>query len=415
MTRERRLWIPTVALLGSLALHFAWLLTLRHWSVLPSVGLEFALPDQVEFGVAAANEIEPAAAPAATSSAPAASDRTRASTLGPSPAPKPASEPRRPAQPKPPQPAAAFAQAGAVAGFAPQGAQIALRLDLDRLRKNPLAEDTRTLLLALPDVEMLLDGSGIDPTRDLAQLFLASPDLRRSHVVMAGSYRGDETLPRAAVDSLAQHMGKTASWRTSRGIRVAPWYNTDDTARVLALIAPSQFAITREDDLPRVLSIARSLSKQSRIQPTGDGGLIHMREAELFAVAVENARAFVRGDRAQFAPTRFEISIRESGANHTEVQASAEYPDAAQAMSALVYWQRIRERYASHPLLALMGFASLLQNATLTTRDTTLEFHASVPLSQARLLLNFARDALGNPLRKPEPTRPAQTPEPSPP
>jgi hypothetical protein len=71
----------------------------------------------------------------------------------------------------------------------PPGAQIAVRVDMQRIRASPIAEDVRGLLAAIPDWKALLDGSGIDPVDDIDRLLLATPNLQRSRVVIAGRYR----------------------------------------------------------------------------------------------------------------------------------------------------------------------------------------------------------------------------------
>src|ERR1700759_464928 len=243
--RKVRWGAAAVALGLSLLAHGAGLIWIRALGTLPSLELEFVKPNEVAFGVTEAPQPEP---PAAEPAQPLASDAK------PQPAQPEASAaplPKKPT-PRPPPPAPSVAaESGAVGHFAPEGAQLALRMDLERVHESPLADDVTGLLQDIPDVRALLDGSGVDPVHDLTRLFLASPDLRREHVVMAGRYRGDESVPRAAVESLARASGHPAEWRKVKGIRVAPWLNRDDTPRVVALIGPRLFAITREQELPR--------------------------------------------------------------------------------------------------------------------------------------------------------------------
>jgi hypothetical protein len=320
--------------------------------------------------------------------------------MAPKPGPKP-----KPAKPPEPQLPAALAAAGGAAKFAPKGSQLALRLDLDRLRNHTLADEVGALLSAIPDVRALLDGSGVEPLRDLSRLFLASPDLRRQHVVMAGRYAGDESVPRAAVARLAEHKGAPAPWRTQRGIPTAPWHNADETERVVALLGPSVFAITRPDDLPRVLAVARATRAQLTTADAGEA-LVHMDERELMNVAVENARSFVRGARGQLAPEQLVVSVLEHAADaqQLELHATARYPDAEQAESALKYWEQLRTQYASHALVALMNMDRLLRDLKLARSGSELSLELTVPPRQARLLLRFLSDSV----RGPEPRAPKE-------
>jgi hypothetical protein len=392
---------PWLFALGvSIALHVLAYLGAHDFMRLPKLELEFQLPSEAEFGVLEEPEDEPPPPPPEPSPpvqpepSPAAAEPT---------APKPA-KPKPAKPPEPPLPAA-LAAAGGAAKFAPKGSQLALRLDLDRLRNHVLADEAGALLSAIPDVRALLDGSGVDPLRDLSRLFLASPDLRRQHVVMAGKYAGDESVPRAAVARLAEHKGLPAPWRSQRGIATAPWHNDDQTERVVALLGPSVFAITRPDDLPRVLAVARATRAQLAHADAGEA-LVHMDERELMNVAVENARSFVRGARAQLAPEQLVISVLEQAADpqQLELSAKAHYPDADQAENALKYWEQLRARYASHALVALMNLDRLLRDLKLARRDSELTLELTVPPRQARLLLRFLSDSV----RGPEPRAPKE-------
>jgi hypothetical protein len=391
----KRAWL--FALGVSVALHALIFIAVHDYMRMPKLDLEFQLPSEAEFGVLEeqrAPEPQPEPAPAATPPEP------------PAAAPAPAKhkpKPAKPAAPPEPQLPAALAAAGGAAKFAPKGSQLALRLDLDRIRNHPLSEEAGALLSAIPDVRALLDGSGVDPLRDLSRLFLASPDLRREHVVMAGKYTGDESVPKSAVARLAEQKGVAAAWRTQRGIATAPWHNADETQRVVALLGPGLFAITRPDDLARVLAVARAARAHTTDTDAGEA-LVQMSERELINVAVENARSFVRGARAQIAPDQLVISVREQAADAQalELNATAHYPDADQAEAALQYWEQLRARYASHPLVALMSLDRLLRDLKLTRESGDLKAVVEVPPRQARLLLRFIRDSV----RGPEPYTP---------
>lgn len=385
--RKLRIGAAAVALVLSLLVHGAGLVWFKALGTLPSLELEFVKPNEVAFGVTEAPQPEPAVA--APAPPPASETKPQAAQAQANAAPAP----KKPT-PRPPPPAPAVAaESGAVGHFAPEGAQLALRMDLERIQESPLADDVAGLLQDIPDVRALLDGSGVDPVHDLTRLFLASPDLRREHVVMAGRYRGDESVPRAAVDSLARASGRSAGWRKIKGIRVAPWLNRDETPRVVALIGPALFAITREQDLARVIAVARALRDQKNSNDSDGEGLVHMAERELMNVTVENARAFVRGARAERAPLRLELAALR-GEHDIEVTLHASYPDADQARAAKDWLGTLRDRYARHPLVALMGMDGMLRGVKLETRAAALEGHATVPITQARLLLHFVRDAL---------------------
>jgi hypothetical protein len=395
----------------SLGMHLLAWLWVRHFAALPGLGFEWKLPDAVEFGV---YESAPTVAPqtqAVVATQQSEADRAP-SSLTPQNADSTRPTPRRRPKPQPSEAAAAdsggveattpHATTGALESLSPAGAQLALKIDLDRVRDSPLAQDAEALLVALPDVRMLLDGSDVAPLRDLSRLFLASPDLRRSHVVMAGRYRGDESLPRQAVAKLAAAHGTTASWRLLRGIAVAPWSNQDATARVLALLGPNLFAITREEDLARVLSVARSITRRKQPKPSSASNdaqaLVAMADHELLVFCAENAKRFVRGARTAQTPDRLEVSVLQTSPEAIQVEAHATFPNVEEAAAAQRFWDELRQRYADHPLVALVGLDGVLRQCTLALHGTAIEARTTLPMSRARLLLGFARDALSRTL-----------------
>jgi len=398
----------TLGLGISIVLHVLGLLWVRGATALPDVGLELTRPDAVEFGFYDAPvPANPPSTP--VNPAPASEPKTASNAeADPVPAPGPQAEHkaatrmRAPKHDSPDADTEPAAKSGALANFSPRGAQLALRLDLDRVRDSALSEDVGALLSALPDVRLLLEGSGVVPMRDLSRLFLASPDLRRSHVVMAGRYLGDDTLPKSAVDNLARARGTEAAWRKLRGIPVAPWQNADSTARVLALIGPGLFAITREEDLARVLAVARTLASRKQLGTLSDAAaaqaLLAMADGELLGLSVENAKSFVRGPHAEQAPNRIQVSIRQTAEGSIEVESQAQFASAEQAQAAELFWTRVREQYAKHPLVALIGLADVLHGTRLAVHDDRLTVHSTLPVSRARMLLTFARDALNRPV-----------------
>jgi hypothetical protein len=410
------------AVLGSLALHGAVLLALRWIGTLPDVGFELELPSQVELGVMDGASLPAAALPPPSDVAPPPpgppTPAVTPSEPGPTPKPPTPPKPKPKKKPKPVESADAGTtqtqDAGAtgsdkpatplLAAYAPKGAQLALRVDLDRVRDSPLADDTRSLLQAIPDFQMILDGSGVDPLADLSRLFLASPNLQRESLVMAGKYVGDEDVPRRAADKLAASRGKTVKWRKQGGIAVAPWENVDTTPRVLALLAPSLFAITRSEDLPRILGVARALAaraaKEKREHATPEEidpaqALLAMGDNEVVAFSVENAKSFARG-KTEHVPDRVEISIRLLD-QQIEVHTLGVFADSAEAGSALDFWTETQRRYARHPLVALVGMAVPLRETTLATNGERLEAVTHFSLEDAKRILQFVRDAISRP------------------
>jgi hypothetical protein len=385
-------------LCGSLALHAALYLWMRAAWTLPDAGFELTLPDTIELGVIEGTTLEspPAASPASPPAPPAPAAAPAKPNDGSAEKPAP---PKPPKPPKPSGPDAATRQSVAkngIAALSPPGAQLALRVDLDAIRASPLSEDVRDLLDGIPDVGAILEGSEIEPVRDLSRLFLASPNLQRSRVVLAGKYRGDEAVPRSAAEKLASARGKTLEWQTHGTIPVAPWENPDSTERVLALFGSGLFAITRADDLPRVLGIGQALAqrrKNTRPNQPAAEALLEMGQGQLVTLTVENAKLFARGATAN-VPDRLVIVAHALQGETLQLTSEAEFPVEADAERALKFWDEMRTRYARSPLVALLGVSGLLEQTTLHLEGKVLELRSTLRLEEARLILRFVRDSL---------------------
>lgn len=314
-----------------------------------------------------------------------------------------------------------------LAAYAPPGAQIALRLDLVRLRQSPLAPEVRALLSAIPDWQALLDGSGIEPLDDLERLMIASPNLQRSRLVMSGRYVGDETKVRAAVASMATARGEPARWRREHGFDVARWPNVDATERVIALVGPHSFTITRTEDLPRVIAVARERRREAEREAQAAGtpvpdeadALLSMAPGEVLSIEVEGARAFVRGP-TESVPTRVRAAATELATGNVAVDADGYFDSAEQATAARDFWDRMRASYARNALVSLVGLGSALDRATLSAEGDTLHFHTELTPRQIALVLRYGRGMFERP-RAPEggavplpPRRPSAAPAPQP-
>jgi hypothetical protein len=294
---------------------------------------------------------------------------------------------------------------------------------MGKVRESELASDVKAFLEAVPDWRSILEGSELDPIADLERLYLASPDLRRSKLVIAGQYRGSAAVPRLAVDRLATARREPASWRKRGGVEIANWHNADATPRVLALIGPSQFVITRTDDLPRILQVARALARRRAVSggrpPSGAAGatdpraaadaLLGLEEGETLSVSVDQAQRFVRGN-VHHVPEHLEAAVDEPGEGAYRVRLHGDFKDEAAVASAREYWERMRARYASHPLVALMGLRPPLAKLSFTQKGTRLSATTSVTIAQARLVLGLLRGAIAPTPLDPEPDRRAPKP-----
>ncbi len=422
------------ATLTSLAIHALIYWVIVTYGTVPELDFEFEMPTQIELGMTDAMEAAPAQPTPPTEPSAEAGEDSPDGEGEASEADVPDAGPPRPdAGP----PDAGVPDAGPPDGGAPlvaetsgegdedstlpAGAQIAIRIDMARVRSSALNDDIRRLMAAIPDWQLLLDGSGIDPIDDLDRLLIASPNLQRSQMVLAGRHahpdEGQQYV-RDVVARFAAARGVEATWTQRHGVPVAPWPNEDATERVVAIVGPRHFVIARPQDLPTILAIALAREQAGEEEGedevervSGPDALLSMGPEEAFSVEVEGARNFVRG-RIQHIPERLRIAVSEEP-DKAVLKGRARYEDEATAAAALTYWEGQRDRYSRALLVG--GYVRGLELAA-DGRHVTIEHRLS--FGQARLLISFAQGAMQSRARNrarssstmaPEPPDPAPT------
>ncbi|MDB4977566.1 MAG: hypothetical protein JWN48_5907 [Myxococcaceae bacterium] len=412
-------WLLVAMLALSLFLHLGTLLLSLVILRPPELDMEFELPLDVEFGTSEELAVAQAAAPVASAASgepgtsgttgsggdagardasvddAGVSDAARAdggsSDAGPS---KPRA--RDAGMPV----ASVLPDAGASAARLPPGAQIALRVDMTRIRKSPVAGDVRSLLSAIPDWKALLEGSGIDPIEQIDRLLIATPNLQREKIVLAGRYFGGEQVVRDAVARLGAAKGEAVPWHSEGNVQVAPWANQDATPRVIALVGPQHFAISRAEDLPRVLAIASVRAQRGRKtrapreQPAD--ALLSMEDDEGLSLEIEGATQFVRRGR-RGVPDRLRLSIIETPNLRAEVRGVFSYADEALAADGLSYLTELRDRYASNTLVALLGLSEPLESASVARQDNEVRIVLTLSVEQMRLIMGYVRELVSPP------------------
>jgi len=438
--REFRLGAKLFGIGGSLLAHAAIYAVISWVGVMPSLDFEVQLPMEADFGLTEAVTTA-AAAPTLPPTTPPVTDVETATNVDGIEKPKPEKNPKPEKKPKVDagvseaklaDAGVAVADAGAtvasdgdaLTGFAPAGTQLSLRINMVRIRESEFVDDVRQLLAAIPDWRLILEGSQIDAVADLDRLFLASPDLRREKLVIAGQYNGAPDRVRTVVENIATAHGKVAEWTTQGAFEVASWHNEDVTPRVIALVGPQQFVICRPDDLPRVLTVAAGLAERAKqaapastvdastpVAPvtTAADALLGADTEDVWSLSVEGARQFVP-QRIDAIPTRLQVGVRPIAERKMiDVHANATFDDQAQAENAKRYWDGVRSRFGSHPLVALMGMSSPLMNARIELGEMQLNARSELNVQQVRMLLGFIRNALTPP---PPPPLPSAAPTP---
>ena len=280
----------------------------------------------------------------------------------------------------------------------PPGAQLALRVDLRRVRQSPLGPDVTSFLRGVPDWQLLLDGSGIDPVADLDRLLVATPNLQRSKLVLAGRHRRDEGFARKSVTRLARSRGKTLRWRRRFGVPTAAWYNLDQTPRTIALLSSKHFSISRRQDLERVLAMAkarelRDSNKEGLVEVSGPDALLSMGPDEAISLEVEGVHRFVIGS-IRHLPIRLRLAVRETGADEATVSVLATYDSDELAEDASVYWKKVAAFYSQQLIMSLAGFGKTLRRMDFAPEENRIRVSFKLDADQIRFILSYAEGRL---------------------
>lgn len=305
----------------------------------------------------------------------------------------------------------------------PAGTQLALRVDMKRIRESPLGPDVTQFLSGVPDWQLLLAGSGIDPVEDLDRLLVASPNLERSKLVLAGRHRRGKTFTQESVQRMARSRGKRAPWKRRYGVRTAPWHDLDRTKRTIAVLSPHHFTIMRQQDLQRVLALAkarelRDAKKEGLVAARGPDALLSMGPEEALSLEIEGVHQFVRGS-VQHIPIRLRVAVRETGPDETTVTALVTFASDADARDASVYWTKVANFYARQLIMTLAGFGKTLRRMKFDPKQERIEVSFTLTADQIRFILSYLEGRLrsvGSTSRTPRsratPNQPSPTPKP---
>jgi len=271
-----------------------------------------------------------------------------------------------------------------------------LCFDVTRVRESPLGDDVRAVLEAMPDWRVLLAGSGIDPLEDLDRVLIASPNLQRSRLIVAGRATGDAAAIRAAAERLAESAGEQATWERQDGVDVTRWYNRDETERVIAIIGPRHFIIARAQDVPRVLAVARERAEEEEQGEHFADALLSMDEGEGLSLEVEGARNFARdrpGRRGPLerVPTALRLALSELPEQRVAARSRWTYESPDQAREAAQFWDSRRAAYARNPITRFLGLAGILSRATLEADDEHVAGDVDLTVAEMRRLLALTR------------------------
>ena len=392
------------------ALHVLFLLFVLALESPFDTGFEFSIPVEVELGLTDAQEVEAAPVSDSPAEESSATEGQGATSTGagldggvPSDAGGDGGRPdagrrrRRDAGADvgPLVATGAGGDGGSPVAFLPAGAQIALRIDMDRIRASPLRRQVEELLAAIPDWEAVLGGSGIEPVRDLSRVLIATPNFQRANIVVAGRLTDDAPAPREVAERVAAASGHTLEWTDQDGIESAPFYSPDGADRRVALLDAHHVVLSRPEDLSRVLAIASARTTETETNPAD--ALLSMNEGEAVSVEVEGLAAFVRRSPCEIARRARVAMLQREDADGVALDGLAWFDTAEHASSARQCFDDLRVRAAANPLVQMMGFSVPLYELELVAEDHVVHVHGSLTYDQLRRIMEMLRGMIQRP------------------
>lgn len=403
---------------SSLAIHGVLAAFLMVAMVSPESGFEFQAPVEVELGMISETTfaVPPEAPDEPTPAEPVPSEPTPSTSGEGNPSSAADAGPRRrrdagvPAREEPARNDLGTRNGSPVA-FLPEGAQLALRIDLDLVRASPLGEDIAGLLHAIPDWQALLGDSGVDPVRDLSRVLIATPNMQRANIVIAGRMSEGAPEARSIAEQLALAHGLSAEWQDANGVPHTTWPSPDTTLRDVALLSNRHFVIARPEDLPRVLAIA-ARRRQRQTDRAADA-LLSMEPGEGLSIEIENVPVFVRRSPCAVPlHLRGGLRAREGG---IELHLKAHFDTAAHAEEARACLASLADQYANNYIVALTGLTGPLTRLELRSEDDAMHIQTSLRHSEVRTIIGYLQGMLSAPsATRPTTPPPPITPPPSP-
>jgi hypothetical protein len=392
-----------VASLASLLAHAAFVALVISIATPIDSGFEFSVPIDVELGLTDVTEVAsaPPPEPVASPDPPTEGSGTQAGIGLDGGVPRDAGgdggrRRRRDAGADGGALIATNADGGSPVAFLPAGAQIALRIDMDRIRASPLRTQVEQLLAAIPDWDAVLGGSGIDPVRDVSRVLIATPNFQRANIVVAGRLTDEAPAPREVAERVAEAHAHALEWSDEGGVEHAPFYSPDGADRVVAVLDDHHVLLCRPDDLPRVLAIANARSADG--EPPADA-LLSMHEGEALSLEAEGLAAFVRRSPCEVA-RRARVAMMQADDGVT-IDGTAWFETAEQATSARQCFDNLRVRYASNALVQMMGYSVPLYELRIEAEETRVTIHGALSEYMLRRLLEMVTGML----RPPPPPR----------
>lgn len=281
----------------------------------------------------------------------------------------------------------ATARLGPLRSFVPESARVVSRIDMSRIRRSPVGPDIAGAIQASRSYQDWARGSGLDPVADLDAILLAGDALYSDRRVIVLRTTGDEARARDLVLRIALAHDATPTWREEGGFAVATY--PDPALRVphvVVLTAAHEVVIAPEDDLSRVLEVARDHAAR---RSTGDEVVepqFSFAEGEVMALRSDEPPPSREGYPTP--PERYRLDVVEDAASgRTLVHLFGSF--AAEADAAAAHeWLEVQARtFADHMLVRMAQLDRPLTEARIRHAGTELEASTDFTTDELRRAL----------------------------
>ena len=227
-------------------------------------------------------------------------------------------------------------------------------------------------------------------------MLVATPNLQRSSLVVAGRLADRAPAPSVIVEQLITAGGGTVAWEDEDGVPTTDWPNPDATPRRVAIVGDRHFVIARGQDMPRVLAIALArVASADTTDPSAPppvspaDALVALPEGAAITIEIEGARAYVRQSPCR-VPTRLAARADEVD-GMVRVSLHAVFDSEDESAEAAACFDTLRARALGNPIVSFMGFGAPLGELEIQTEGASLEATTRLSYSHIRSALRYAQ------------------------
>lgn len=262
---------------------------------------------------------------------------------------------------------------GPLRSFVPEGSRVVARIDMARIRRSPIGVDIAGAIQASQSYQDWAAGSGLDPVADLDAILLAGDALYSDRRVIVLRTTGDEARARDLVLRIALAHDVAPAWREQGGFAVAAY--PDPALRVphvVVLTAAHEVVIAPEDDLARVLEVARDHAARR----AGPDDLVEPQlsfaEGEVIVLASDEPMPARPGYPAP--PQRYRLEVVEDATSgRTLVRLHGSFAAEADAAAAHAWLEGQARVFSEHLLVRMAQLDRPLTEARISHVGTELD------------------------------------------